>query len=192
MKGLIKKISELDIEAIKLIETNYFADERGSNVKIFSNAELRDMGIDFITKEILAIHSYKNVLRGLHFQAVYGQSRIVTCLKGSIFLAIVDVNPGSKFLGRNCSYVLDKPNKYVYIPDGYAVGTYAMEDADFLCICGNNVFKPQCAKGVIWNDSTLHIKWPFTNSNELIISRADQSLPTLNDLRKELDFYEKN
>ena len=84
--GSILKVESLEIPEIKLIEVYKSGDERGSNIKIFSKEELEKNGIDFSPLEILLLHSNKNVLRGLHYQKQCGQSRIISCIRGEVFV----------------------------------------------------------------------------------------------------------
>lgn len=187
----IVKISNLNLANIKVIETNYLTDERGSNDKVFSEADLKANGIEFLPKELLLIHSDKNVLRGLHFQRKYEQSKIISCTKGKLFLAIVNINPQSMDVGKSCTYVLDEAKYHIYVPCGYAVGTYAVEDADFICMCGENPFVPEYASGIRWNDPTINIKWPIEKDREPIISKKDQKLPAFKNGVEEMEDYEE-
>ena len=187
----IVKISNLNLANIKVIETNHLTDERGSNDKLFSEADLKANGIEFLPKELLLIHSDKNVLRGEHFQKKYAQSKLISCIKGKLFIAIVNVNPQSQNVGKHCTCILNEENYHLYIPQGYAVGTYALEASDFICMCGGNPFIPEYAGGIRWNDPTINIKWPTGGECELIISKADQKLPTFKNVMEEMRAYEE-
>ncbi|WP_407397740.1 dTDP-4-dehydrorhamnose 3,5-epimerase family protein [Anaerovibrio sp.] len=183
--GSIINVSSLDLTEVKLIEVRTSADERGSNTKVFSDDDLKSVGISFIPLEILSIHSNRNVLRGLHYQKCHGQGRIISCLKGELFLGIVDLNPYSHQFGKSCAYNLKKSNEYVYIPPDYALGTLAIKDSDFLCLCSDNPFMPEYASGVKWDDTDLGIEWPL-GTESIITSRGDGKLPSYNDTMKEL------
>lgn len=172
-------VTELEIQGAKLIESNSFEDNRGNSTKIFSKAELSECGIDFAPLEIMNIHSNKNTLRGLHFQRVYGQSRMISCYSGKIFVVIADIVSSSKTFGKWCSVILDKTEKMLYIPKEYAVGSLAIEDSYFNFMCGDNPFMKEYASGILWNDPDLNINWLFDNKSEYIISNSDLRLDTL-------------
>lgn len=163
---------------IKMIEVVSIADERGSNAKIYSKNEWGKLGIQFDPLEILNIHSEKNVLRGLHYQRKFGQSKMLYCRSGEIYLVAVDIDEGSECYGKWYSYKLDNPNKIIFVPKTYAVGTLAIEESDFVCMCGENQYMPEYNAGVIWNDENIGIEWPGLSDN-YVISINDSKLPLL-------------
>ena len=71
-------------------------------------------------------YSCRNTLRGLHYQVVHPQAKLVTVLEGSIVDIILDINPESETFGEWQKFHLssddgDLPNQ-LYIPDHYAHG----------------------------------------------------------------------
>lgn len=170
--GSIRSITSLEIESVKVISLNIHSDFRGTNIKIFSSNELAEAGIAFEPLEVLAIHSNANTLRGFHYQKECEQSRIVLCTKGKLFVAIVDCgNPDIK-----CEYILERADEAIFVPCGYALATLAVVDSDFLCLCAENVYRPEFSAGFAWNDSKINILWPCINEL-LLISDADRNLP---------------
>lgn len=172
--GNIISVVSLDIKAVKKIIVKEYSDSRGSNLKFFSKEDLKTFDIDFSILEILKIHSKRNTLRGIHYQKEYGQSRIITCTKGSLLLAIVDINnPKNK-----CKIILDSSNVSIYIPKDYALGTLALEDSEFICLCGDNAFKPEYSDGFRWDDPIINIDWNCDIS-KLNISDNDRNIPLI-------------
>lgn len=178
--GSIRCITPLEIPEIKLIELYSNNDYRGINTKLFSKDELIKNEIVFDTKELLLIHSNKNVLRGFHYQKDREQSRIIALLSGKLFISVValDLNQDKKH--SHCEIELYIPNTCVYIPQGYALCTLAVEDTDFLCFCGDNVFDKDSSTGFFWNDTKLGIKWPIPCGN-IIVSDSDCRLPKISE-----------
>lgn len=172
-------VTELEIQGVKLIECNTFEDNRGNSTKIFSKAELSACGIDFAPLEIMNIHSNKNTLRGLHFQRAYGQSKMISCNRGKLLVVAVDIASDSSTYGKWCSAILDNPQKVIYIPKECAVGSLAIDDADFICICGEYPFMNGYESGIKWDDELLNIDW-IDNSIEKIVSIKDANLPEFN------------
>lgn len=177
-------VTELEIPGVKLIESNTFEDNRGNSTKIFSKAELSECGIDFELLEIMNIHSNKNTLRGIHFQRVYGQSKMISCNRGELLVVAVDIVSDSSTYGKWCSVILDSPQKVIYIPKECAVGSLAIADADFTYICGEYPFMKEYESGIKWDDETLNIDW-IDNSAEKIVSIKDASLRAFNEMGKD-------
>jgi dTDP-4-dehydrorhamnose 3,5-epimerase len=61
----------------------------------------------------------------------------------------------------------------VYIPEGFAHGFAALEDAIFVYKC-TNVYHKSSESGILWNDPQLHIDWEVTDP---IVSGKDLALP---------------
>lgn len=173
--GSIKAVADLVLPGIKLLSFQAHTDERGQNIKILSTEDLKEAGIEFAPLEILSMHSRRNVLRGVHFQKKYSQSRMIYCTSGSLFLAMVNVDKDSSCFGQSCSYLLQAKDEAVYLPAAYALGTLAMTDTDFLCLCGKHSFAGDYAAGMNWADEDLGIKWPVPK-DEVVLSIRDSML----------------
>lgn len=179
-------VDNLDITGVRLIKGFEAYDQRGRSVKNFSYPELTKNGIDFRPLEILTICSKKNVVRGLHFQKKHGQSKLISCILGNIFVVVVDIKPDSITLGKWCSVVLSDSSQSLYIPKEYAVGTMALEDALFTCVCGDNVYMPEYDCGICWNDKDVGIIWPDTKGQEAVVSERDKNLPSYREYMREV------
>lgn len=166
-----------NIQGVQLIEGFETQDERGGSAKNFSYVELGKNGIDFRPLEILTINSKKNVVRGLHFQREKGQSKLISCISGELFVAVVDLRMDSVTLGEWCSVILTKSSQSIYIPIGCAVGTMALNDSIFVCACGENIFIPEYDAGIRWDDKQIAIVWPDNKGQEYVVSEKDRSLP---------------
>jgi dTDP-4-dehydrorhamnose 3,5-epimerase len=69
------------------------------------------------------------------------------------------------------------------VPEGFAHGFAALEDALFLYKT-SNAYNREAEGGIVWNDPQLNIQWPFPDP---ILSEKDRNLPTLEELlRKSL------
>lgn len=185
MMGSITRVTSLELPDIKLIESVEHIDNRGHNIKILSQNDLKVFGINFTPVEILDIYSNKNVLRGLHYQRVYYQSRIINYTKGRLFIVAVNIDCSSAYFGKKCTYVLECKNESVYIPAKYALGTLALEDSEFICMCGEYPFMVEYADGINWYDSRLNIDWPI-NHKEIVCSDNDGKLHLFDNKKKEL------
>jgi dTDP-4-dehydrorhamnose 3,5-epimerase len=120
----------------------------------------------FIPSNTNAIHSrfsksYKNVLRGLHYDDKTW--KLVQALLGDIYLVIADVRLESPTYGKWESYIIsEKTRDQILVPPGFANGHYALTDCVFhynLFYDGeyNDVNKQKVLK---WNDTSFNITWP--------------------------------
>lgn len=159
-----------------LLKPKVFADHRGSLTKLFHKPTFEDLGLisDF-TEEYFSI-SKKNVLRGLHFQIPpHDHCKVVSCLSGKIFDAVVDLRKSSSTYKQSYSVVLDGENPcMLYIPSGFAHGFIALKEGSIFLNKTNTVYNKACDAGIKWD--SCNIDWPII---EPIVSIKDKNLPKL-------------
>ncbi|MEG0576539.1 MAG: dTDP-4-dehydrorhamnose 3,5-epimerase [Bacilli bacterium] len=183
----IFKFKETTLKGAFVIEVLNIDDERGKFTKDFNIEIFKDNGIDFDPKEIFYAHSKKNVLRGIHFQKMKQQAKLVRCLSGHIYDVIVDLRKESVTYGKWEAFDLTGENNIeLYIPENFGHGYYALTDSIVSYKC-SEVFFPQYDSGIIWNDQDLKIIWPLNDINQdLIISKKDKNLYTFRNYNEEM------
>lgn len=168
--------NELSIKKVVEITPHFVSDDRGGIVKEYDRGVFLSNGIDFIPLESTVVFSKKNVIRGLHFQKVQEQDRVVRCVSGNVWAVVVDLRQKSKTCGVWLEVDINN-GKEVYIPVGCAFGTLALSDSNILCMYGKNNYKSEYATGLVWNDDFLSIQWPIKKiEGEFIISEKDRNL----------------
>ena len=125
-------------------------------------------------------HSYKNVLRGLHYQIRQPQGKLVRVLSGKVFDVTVDLRKSSAHFGRWVSHELSAENaSMLWIPPGFGHGFLVLSDtADFLYKTSTH-YAPQWERGIRWDDPTLGIRWPIEAAP--LLSDRDSAHPFLKD-----------
>jgi dTDP-4-dehydrorhamnose 3,5-epimerase len=153
-----------------------FDDARGRFVKIFNEAEFKKNGLETIFKEQYYSVSKKNVVRGMHFQKPpFDHVKLVCCLQGSVFDAVIDLRVGSPTYGKSNTFELtaDKANS-IYIPKGMAHGFCTLSDEAILMYNVSTVYSSDCDSGLLWNSGD--IKWPICDP---LLSARDQQFSSL-------------
>ena len=156
-----KKI-ETGIEGLYIIEPTIFGDSRGFFMETYSKQEFEKIGITNTFVQDNHSKSSKGVLRGLHFQKQYPQSKLVRVIKGEVFDVAVDLRKDSPTYAKYYGVVLSEENKLqFYIPKGFAHGFLVLsEDAEFVYKC-DEFYHPEDEGGILWNDKTINIEWPL-------------------------------
>jgi dTDP-4-dehydrorhamnose 3,5-epimerase len=173
-------------DSVFLIRPFIAYDARGYFIKDYSKEEFEKNGIIYDLKEVFYTSSYKGVIRAIHFQHVKEQPKLVRCVKGKIFDVVVDLRKDSPTLGQWEGFLLDDNNKNeLLIPVHFGHGYLVLEDAIVSYKCSEK-FYGEYDDGIIWNDETIHIKWPLDHINKIIISEKDKKLQTFNQYRNGL------
>ena len=170
------KVSRTALPGVLLLEPRVFGDERGYFLETWNAARYREAGIpDFVQAN--HAHSKRGVLRGLHYQLVHPQAKLVFAVSGEIFDVAVDVRRGSPTFGRWVGAVLSEENhRQLFVPAGFAHGYCVVsESADVSYLC-SDVYWPAGDRGVRWDDPAIGIAWP---PGEKLLSAKDRALPPL-------------
>ena len=168
---------KLDIDGAMIIHPFYYDDERGYFIKDYDAAVFNEYGFkDISFKEEFYSQSKKGVVRGLHFQTLHPQSKIVSCLSGAIFDVVVDLRKDSPTFGKYLSVELSDENHLsIYIPKGCAHGFLALHEGTITYYkCDSNYLKNNDST-IKWNDPEIGIKWPEDVTDEKILSDRDNN-----------------
>ncbi len=164
------KVTETPIQGLHIFEPAVYKDDRGLFYESWREQEYRDYGIQetFLQDNISV--SYKNVLRGLHYQKNQGQ--LVSVIQGHIFDVAVDMRPHSPTFKKYFSLELSSDNpQQLYMTPGFAHGFYVLSDKVVMSYKCTQYYNSACESGIIWNDPELAIKWPLAGNP--IISKKD-------------------
>ncbi len=163
-----------------LINSNIYEDSRGYFTEVYTSQNIYVKKFKFIQDNISS--SKKGVIRGLHFQIKYPQTKFITVIKGKIFDVAVDLRKKSKNFGKVFSYDLsDNKNNQLLIPRGFAHGFQCLSDSAIIHYKCDNYYYSDDQHGIIFEDKTLKIKWPIKTK---IISDKDRSLQIFNKNKK--------
>lgn len=171
------QVIETDISGVLILEPLVYGDERGFFMESYNQRVWREKtGItsDFVQDN--HSRSCRGVLRGLHYQLLQPQGKLVRVSSGEVFDVAVDVRRSSKTFGKWVGTRLSEHNKrMLWIPPGFAHGFLVLSDyADFLYKT-TAFYAPEHERTIIWDDADLNIDWPKSVKPEL--SEKDAAAP---------------
>lgn len=141
--------------------------------------------------------SVKGVLRGLHFQKNYPQTKLVRVIKGRVFDVAVDLRKDSKTFGKWYGIELTEENKKQFlIPRGFAHGFLVLSETAEFCYKCDDFYHANDEGGLAWNDPAIGVQWPevvgeyrgsasaegytLADGTALKLSEKDQAWPGMN------------
>lgn len=170
-------VIETKLPGVLILEPRVFSDQRGFFVETFRETALHEAGIGETFVQDNHSRSSKGILRGLHYQLVQPQGKLVRVSRGKVFDVAVDVRKDSPTFGQWFGAVLDDESlRMMYVPPGYAHGfVVPSEVADFIYKC-TNYYHAESEQCITWNDPDIGITWPIS---DVSLSTKDQSAPNL-------------
>ena len=172
------KITKTLLNDCFIIDPVVYGDERGFFLETFQKNRYEDfLGSDLQFVQDNHSRSSYGVLRGLHFQKINPQGKLVRVVKGEVFDVAVDIRKESstfrKWVGVNLS---EKNKKQLWVPPGFAHGFLVLSDlADFEYKC-TDYYDPDDECSILWNDPDLQIDRPIKNPT---LSKKDSSAKKL-------------
>ncbi len=167
------------IPGITLVELRVLQDDRGWFARSFCRETFLLQGLETEISQIN--HSYcktRGILRGLHYQrAPQAETKLVRCVKGSIFDVAVDVRQDSPTFLQWYGVNLDEDSPYaLYVGPGFAHGYQALSDHSAVVYQSSASYAPNLEGCVRFDDPRIGVQWPIMSP---ILSPKDQSVPWL-------------
>lgn len=171
------KFTETPLAGAYVIELEPHGDERGYFARTWCRAEFETRGLNPRLEQCsTSFNRRRGTLRGLHYQAApYEEAKLVRCARGSLYDLIVDLRPRSESFKKWFAVELSAKNlRMLYIPEGFAHGFQTLEDETEVLYQISQVYQPEYARGVRWDDPLFDFRWPIA---ERVMSERDQSFP---------------
>lgn len=151
------------IPGLILVEPKSFGDARGFFFESYQRDRYREAGIGETFVQDNVSRSCRGTLRGLHYQMVQPQGKLVFVTRGEVFDVAVDMRRSSPTFGKWFGALLnDENHRQLYVPPGFAHGFYVTSEiADFAYKC-TDFYNPSHERTLLWNDPAVGIEWPQT------------------------------
>jgi dTDP-4-dehydrorhamnose 3,5-epimerase len=175
------KVTPTPLPEVLLIEPDVFGDERGFFMESFNARRFRDAtGVDADFVQDNHSRSVRGVLRGIHYQVVRPQGKLVRVAAGRVFDIAVDLRRSSPRFGRAYGVELsDRDHRQLWIPPGFGHAFLVLSDsADFIYKTTEYWYREH-DRSLRWNDPALAIEWPL--QGEPLLAARDAAAPLLAD-----------
>ncbi len=168
------QVIQTAIPEVLILEPRVFGDERGFFLESYNRRVFADLGIAQEFVQDNHSRSARGVLRGLHYQLVRPQGKLVRVVRGAVYDVAVDLRRSSPTFGRWVGFELSEENKRMaWIPPGFGHGFVVTSDsADFL-YKASDLYAPEHERCVLWNDPAIGIDWQL-DGLEPILSAKDR------------------
>ena len=185
------------IEGLCVITPAVHGDNRGYFMETYSQRDMEENGIYINFVQDNQSMSVKGVLRGLHFQKNFPQTKLVRVIKGRVFDVAVDLRKDSKTFGKWYGIELtEETKKQFLIPRGFAHGFLVLSDMAEFCYKCDDFYHANDEGGLAWNAPEIGVQWPevmgeyrgsasaegyaLADGTLLKLSEKDQAWPGMN------------
>jgi dTDP-4-dehydrorhamnose 3,5-epimerase len=170
------------IPDVIVIDPVVYEDARGFFMETWQEHKFRDAGIDAKFVQSNHSRSSRGTLRGLHYQVLQPQGKLIRVLHGEIYDVAVDLRKSSPTFGQWVGETVSAGNrKLIWIPPGFAHGFLTLSEyADFEYFL-TDFYAPQHERTICWNDPDLAIDWPLATGLEPLLSDKDAAGVLLKD-----------
>ncbi len=157
-----------------VIDLDKREDERGFFARLFCINEFDQNQAD---RNIVQINNSlsrdKGTLRGIHYQlSPKSETKIVRCIKGSLWDVIVDLRPDSPTFLQWFGETLSAENRrMMFVPKGFGHGFITLVPDTEAIYFVTEYYSPEHERGLRWDDPKIGIEWPI---EPVIISEKDR------------------
>ena len=172
-------VVDLALPGVKLIEPKIFGDARGFFLETWNAARYAAAGIPGPFVQDNLSRSARNTVRGLHRQDPTPQGKLVSCVTGTVWDVVADVDPASpnfrKWVGVELSA---DDRRQLWVPRGYAHGFAVLSEFADFAYKVDAPYSPKDEITVRWNDPALAIDWRIDPA-AAVLSPRDAAAPLL-------------
>lgn len=167
------KISDTSLPGVLLLTPTMFRDSRGAFCETWNQQRFADAGLPTHWVQDNCSYSAKNVVRGIHYQVIQPQAKLVRATSGVVLDVAVDLRRSSPDFGRHVAVELSaESGQMLYIPIGFGHGFAALTENVGLAYKVTDYYCPSGERTILWSDPDLDIRWPFS-ADAAILSDKD-------------------
>jgi dTDP-4-dehydrorhamnose 3,5-epimerase len=168
------KIEETSLPGVLLLTPTIYKDERGAFMETFNLKQMAEAGLPAHWVQDNFSISKKHVLRGIHYQVVQPQGKLVRVTHGAVVDVAVDLRRSSATFGQHVAVELSGENgAMLWIPVGFGHAFVVLSEQAGFAYKVTDYYSPAGERTIAWDDPDLAIEWPVAAGNA-IVSEKDR------------------
>jgi dTDP-4-dehydrorhamnose 3,5-epimerase len=168
------KIRETSLPGVLVLTPAIHRDDRGAFHETFNQRQMAEAGLPVKWAQDNFSLSRKNVLRGIHYQTIQPQGKLVRVTHGRVLDVAVDLRRGSPAFGRHLAIELSGETcEMLWIPEGFGHAFLVLSDIAGFAYKVTDYYSAADERTIAWNDPELAISWRIS-AEDVIISDKDR------------------
>jgi dTDP-4-dehydrorhamnose 3,5-epimerase len=157
------RVTPTRLPEVLLVEPRVLADERGYFTESWNQLTFAQAtGVTSVFVQDNHSHSRHGVLRGLHYQVLHPQGKLVRVVRGRVFDVAVDMRQCSPRLGHWFGTELSDMNqRQLWVPPGFAHGFLVLSESADVLYKTTDVYAPRHERVLRWDDPHVAVAWPL-------------------------------
>lgn len=167
------EVSETEIPGVLLIAPKIYRDNRGAFWETWNERTFVPAGLPKTWVQDNCSVSAKNVIRGIHYQLVQPQAKLIRVAHGAVLDIAVDLRRGSKTFGKFVAAELSAENgRMLFIPVGFGHGFAVLSEQAVLTYKVTDYYCPGGERTIRWDDPDIAVPWPVA-PQDAVLSQKD-------------------
>jgi dTDP-4-dehydrorhamnose 3,5-epimerase len=172
------KVTRTSLPGVLVLSAPIYRDERGAFCETFNQRAMAEAGLPGPWVQDNFSSSRKNVLRGIHYQVIQPQGKLIRVARGAVFDVAVDLRRGSPTFRKHLAIELDADSgEMLWIPEGFGHGFLALTESVGFSYKVTDFYSPQGERTILWSDPELAIPWPIAPGAAIVSEKDRAGLP---------------
>jgi dTDP-4-dehydrorhamnose 3,5-epimerase len=148
------KIDKTALPGVLVLTPTIYRDDRGAFSETFNLRQIVDAGLPGNWVQDNFSISKKNVLRGVHYQMVQPQGKLVRVTHGRVLDVAVDLRRSSETFGRHVAVELSgEKGSMLWIPVGFGHAFLVLSETAGFAYKVTDYYSPAGERTILWNDA---------------------------------------
>jgi len=172
------KIAETSLPGVLALTATVYKDNRGAFFESFNQRAMADAGLPTLWAQDNFSQSRKNVLRGIHYQLIQPQGKLVWVAHGAVLDVAVDLRRGSPHFGRHVAMELTGGSgEMLWIPPGFGHAFLVLSEMAGFAYKVTDYYSAAGERTIAWNDPDLAIPWPIAAADAIVSAKDSAGAP---------------
>jgi dTDP-4-dehydrorhamnose 3,5-epimerase len=169
------KITETELPGVVVLTPNIYRDDRGAFCETWNQRTMAEAGLPSTWVQDNCSVSKKNVIRGIHYQVIQPQGKLVRVMYGAVLDVAVDLRRSSPTFSKYVAVKLTGENgEMLWIPEGFGHAFLALTDSVGFAYKVTDYYCPAGERTIQWDDPDLGIPWPVDNQCAIVSAKDCQ------------------
>ncbi len=172
------KITETSLPGVLVLTPNIYSDSRGAFWETWNQRSVAEAGLPSTWVQDNFSVSKKNVVRGIHYQVIQPQGKLVRVTHGAALDVAVDLRRSSPTFAKHVAVELTGENGHMlWIPEGFGHAFVSLSDVVGFAYKVTDYYSPAGERTIAWNDPDLAIPWPITLDSAVLSDKDRKGAP---------------